>query len=133
VVGVSQSSGRNDKSAGSTPPEADWTDDIVQLTPSVYNLANIKSELLTTRIETLDLNPQFGITVHQDGTNIAISTGTFAASDDDLEFQVHNALTIEQAREVRDALDAAIEAAEEPAETVDAPDAAESLLRRLIR
>lgn len=55
---------------------------------------------------------EFGLQVHKDGSDLAISAGTTYSSDDDNELYTYHGLTIEDARALADALNEAAEAAE---------------------
>jgi len=87
----------------------DTPTDILDITTTEYNRARIESELLTGIIGRED-DVEMGIQVHQDGPDIALSAGT--TYPDEPALYSYHGLTIEQAREVADALNAAAERAE---------------------
>jgi hypothetical protein len=95
--------------------------DVVEVTPSGYNSVELDSQLLNASIVDGD-DLDFGVTVHQDGPDIALSAGTVRERDrDDDRPHIHSyhALSNEQAREIADALHAAADEAERIAEQAD--------------
>lgn len=110
--------------------------DVVEVTPSEYNSVRLDSQLLNVEL----LNEpglDFGITVHHDGTDVALASGTIrptARNDGRPHIHTYHGLTNEQAREIADALYAAADEAarieEEIEEEQDSDQ--EGFLRRLM-
>lgn len=113
--------------------------DIFSVTTSDFNGATINSnlfsaDLITSQNEELD----FGIIVHQDGPELALSAGTvkdWDFSTDGPHIHTYHSLNIEQARAIASALDEAADEAErilEEAEEDEQSDGSQSFIRRLI-
>ena len=108
---------------------------ILSVTPDDYRTILVKSNLFMGRIDAhRNDDVEFGIEVHQDGPDIALSAGTtWTAGEDDPEVYSYQALTVEQAREIAAALEEAADNAEEAATGADAVEREpESFLRRLL-
>lgn len=105
--------------------------DILNIVTTEYNAARIESELIKGVIYSSDdTDHDFGIQVHQDGPDIALSAGT--TYPDEPALYTYHGLSIEQAREVADALNEAADNAEAGAsERIDV-ERSESLLERLL-
>lgn len=112
--------------------------DVVEVTPSEYNSAVLKGPLVNVNIVNADEDGlDFGITIHQDGTDVALAAGTVRelnTADETPHIHTYHALSNEQAREIADALHAAVDEAERIAEEAedDPGDDSGGILRRLM-
>jgi hypothetical protein len=111
----------------------DLTADVVSVAASEYANARLETPYLCG--DMLDRPPQdFGVAIHKDGANIALTAGTLNDDDDD-QLYVYTTLTPKQAREIGGALLQCAERAENILEDAD-DDAveqdAESFVRRLL-
>lgn len=108
--------------------------DIVSITSDDRSAANIKSNLLQARLGSRsEQDIEFGIEIHQDGPDIALSAGTTWTPDDGPELYTYHGLTTEQAREIASGLMQAAEKAEEAhrSHSAEEPER-EGLLERLM-
>lgn len=108
----------------------DTPSDVLSVTTTDYNAARIESEFLAADIETTGELGAFGIQVHQDGGDVALSAGTIG-NEEPPKLYSYQALTPSQAREIAEALCEAAERAESAPTGSDAT-SSESFLRRLL-
>ena len=117
-------------------PEIDIPSDILSITPAEGGTAKIQSgSFLGGMIDTWgDTDPDFGITVHQDGQAIALAAGTTYPDEQETgeKLYVYCGITPEQALEVSDALEHAAQAAFQTQASTDAEPDTRSLLDRLM-
>lgn len=110
--------------------------DVISVTETDYSSARIESGIISASVDSSYDGAPFGLQVHQDGRSIAVTAGTTWQPDDDQhKFHVYQSLSVDQAREVADALQTAADRAEDAEEQAEQePDSGpDSLLRRLIR
>jgi len=116
--------------------EEDYATDIITVTSSQYANARVETPYFVG--DMYDRPPQdFGVSIHKDGTDIALGAGTLHDDDDD-QLYVYSALTPAQARKLGGALIQCAERAEEQlaadekteAEPID--EGTTSFIRRLL-
>lgn len=109
--------------------------DVVEVTPSDYNSVRLESQLINVNLMD-EPGLDFGVTVHRDGPDVALASGTIRpTSRDDNRPHIHtyHSLTNEQAREIADALYAAVDEAERVEEEIEEENSdQEGFLRRLM-
>lgn len=113
-VGRPMTDGGQPADPGEQVPAEDKFNDVVSMITSEYAAISIKTELMRCEVSGSDDDaPELGLTVIQDGPDIGLSAGTnnreFGQTPD---IHTHHGLTREQARELRDGLDRAIQNAE---------------------
>lgn len=119
----------SDNAERSSDDGSDTPADILSMTATEHNIGRIDSGYIRGRWHDQDVDAEFGVQIHQDGPGIALSTGTLWSPDDSPNLDVYQGLTVEQAAEIRDALDEAIQNAEASQEdTVE-----ESKLERFVK
>jgi len=110
----------------------DIPSDIVSITPSMYNFVNIQSELFSGEIGSrLNDDLDVGIDVHHDGPDIGIAAGT-NWNGGEMALESYHGLTVEQAREIADALNEAADAAEEAQSENGAKPEPQTFLQRIM-
>jgi hypothetical protein len=108
----------------------DTPSDILNITTTEYNAARIESELIKGVIYGSDDDKhEFGIQVHQDGRDIAMSAGT--TYPDEPALHTYHGLSIEEAREIAASLNEAADRAED-VKAQNEQSEGKSLLERLI-
>lgn len=107
----------------------DTPSDILNIITTEYNAARIESELFKGTIYSREHDHEFGIQIHQDGRDIALSAGT--TYPDEPALQTYHGLSIDEAREIAASLNEAVDRAEE-IEARNEQEQSESLLERLL-
>lgn len=94
-----------------------WTREIFSMTPTRYNRIVLRSNLFNADLDQDDSDiRESTLDIHQDGPHIAFAQGLTARTNDGPEAYGYSSLTVEEAKDVRDALDDAIDLAEEARE-----------------
>jgi len=105
--------------------------DIVTIAPSDYNRMILNTPLIGGEITSSREDIECGIEVHQDGQNIAVKAGTTWTAEDQPEFYTYHGISLDEARQIRDGLDEAIENVKNGAEPRYEPES-KSLVDRLV-
>lgn len=106
--------------------------DIHSIISGDHSTAKIKSQFIHGLIEGCGNDDvEFGVQIHQDGQHIGLVAGTTWTAGDDPELYTSHGLTVEQAREIAEALEEAAREAENAA-GVPAEAEKESFIRRLL-
>jgi len=114
--------------------EPDGATDILRVVTDDYTSHRIETPLLASRNVYDDVNAEFGISVHTDGPDIALSAGT-TDEDGDNQLYTYHQLDVEKTRALAEALTKAADMAEKNQRRIrqrDSGDDGKSFVRRLM-